>query len=105
MADSIKNIDYTKEENQTFGKWFQFCMVNLWLPITFVGFVLLVLELVYINTVMGWVAEAFAEGTGTGLFVTPFLLIPLAVFVLTAYKGCYKHWKLVTTGNQTKYSE
>jgi hypothetical protein len=80
-------------------------MSNLWLPIAFVGFVLLTLELIYINTVLGWVAEAYAEGTGTGLFVTPFLFIPLAIFGFTAYKGCYKHWKLVTTGNKSKYAE
>jgi hypothetical protein len=77
----VKNIDYTKKENQT----------------------LLVLEIVFARTVAIWVLEAYAEGTGTGLFVTPFLFLPLAMFGVTAYKGCYKHWKYVC-GNK-KYAE
>ena len=101
----IKKIDYKKKENQTFKHWFWFCVVNLWIPIAAIGLTLLVLEIVYIRTVMQWVGEAYAEGTGNGIFVTPFLLLPLAMFGVTAYKGCYKHWKLVTTGDQTKYAE
>ena len=99
----VKNIDYKQKENQTFTNWFWFCVANLWLPITLVGFVLLVLEIVFVRTVAIWVLEAYAEGTGTGLFVTPFLFLPLAMFGVTAYKGCYKHWKYVC-GNQ-KYAE
>ena len=102
--NSIKKIDYTKEENQNFKQWFKFCMINLWLPITFVGFSLLSLEIVYFRTVMEWVGESYAESLGTGLFVTPFLFLPLAIFGITAYKGCYKHWKFVCTGKQ-KYNE
>ena len=105
MLNSIKNIDYTKKENQTFKHWFLFCMANLWLPIALIGLTLLVLELVFFRTVTEWVLEAYAEGTGNGIFVTPFLFLPLTMFGVTAYKGCYKQWKLVITGNQTKYSE
>jgi len=100
----IGKIDYTKKENQTFKNWFVFCMVNLWLPITFIGFILSVLEFVYFDTVREWISEAFDQGVGTGIFVTLFLPIPLVIFGLTAYKGCYRHWKLVTTRDQ-KYNE
>jgi hypothetical protein len=100
----IKKLDYKKKENQDFKHWFWFCIANLWLPIAFVGFVLLILEIAYFRTVIDWVTEAFDEGIGNGIFVCPFLLLPLAIFGVTAYKGCYKHWKYVTTGD-TKYNE
>jgi hypothetical protein len=101
---NIEGIDYKKKENQTFWKWFQFCIVNWWLPITLVGFILLVLELANIGTISQWLGESYAESVWTGIFVTPFLFMPLAIFGITAYKGCYKHWKFVCTGDQ-KYNE
>lgn len=94
----INKINYTKKENQDFKHWFQFCMVNLWLPITFVGFILTILQFVYLDRVMGWVSEAYDEGLGTGIFVTPFLFLPLAIFGVTAYKGCYQHWNDTING-------
>ena len=97
MVD-ISKIDYTKKENQTFKNWFVFCMVNLWIPITFVGLVLTILEFTYFNTVLGWISEAFNEGVGTGIFVTLFLPLPLAIFGITAYKGLYQHWNDVCHG-------
>ena len=94
----IKDIDFTKKENQTFKNWFWFCMSNLWIPIVVVSGVLLGLELAYLQTVIGWLMESYDEGIGTGLFVTPFLFIPLTIFSVTIYKGLYQHWNDVCNG-------
>lgn len=95
---------YKKKENHTFKNWFWFCILNLWLPITLVGLALSIAEIVCFREVMQSVGEAYQEGIGTGIFISIFIPIPFLIFSLTAYKGCYKHWKYVTTGDQ-KYNE
>lgn len=96
----VKNIDYKQKENQTFENWFWFCISNLWIPIVLIGAILLTLQIVYFETVFGWVKETFIEeGVFTGMFVCLFMPIPLLIFSITAYKGCYKHWKYVCGDN------
>ncbi len=88
----VKDMDYTKKENQTFKNWFLFCVSNWWLQITLVGLILTILELFYIKTVMIWIRDAFSQGTFTGIFTCIFLPLPLAIFGITVYKGCIQHW-------------
>jgi hypothetical protein len=88
----VRNIDYTKKENQTFKNWFWFCVSNWWLQITLVGLTLLVLQIIYLQTYIGWVAEAYQEDTFSGIFVSLSIPFPLAMFAIPAYKGCFQHW-------------
>lgn len=100
----VKNIDYTKKENQTFNNWFWFCMSNLWLPLFVVFFTLLTLQIIYFGTVLDWVLEAYAESTGTGIFVSFFMFLPILGSFLLARKGLWKHWKYVCS-KDNKYAE
>lgn len=95
----VKNIDYTKKENQTFKNWFWFCMSNLWIPLSVLGLTLLTLQITYISTILGWIKDSFIEeGFFTGVFVCAFMPIPFLIAFLSIMKGCVQHWQDVCNG-------
>lgn len=88
----IKKIDFTKKENQTLRNWFalQWQDKNILYFLPFIT--LLTLQLINLETVWGWLIEAYNDSTMTGIFVTPFMLLPLAGVLIIAYKGFYQFW-------------
>lgn len=59
----------------------------------FVPFVtLLILQIINFSTVWGWLIESYDDSIGTGIFVTPFMFIPLVGTFLIVYKGFWQHF-------------
>ena len=94
----VDNTDYTKPENQNFKEWVMFCISNLWIPLEIIFGTALIVQLCYLKTVIGWVADAFADDIASGCFLCPFTLIPLAGTIIVAYKGLYQHFNDVCNG-------
>ena len=53
---------------------------------------MLILQLANFGTVWGWLMESYDDGIGTGLFVTPFMFLPLAGTAIIVYKGFWQHF-------------
>lgn len=76
----------------SFKFWFALQWQNHYIHIFLIFFTLLILEVCNLKTVFGWVEEAWMDGVGTGLFVSPFTLLPLACTVAIVYKGFWQYF-------------
>lgn len=76
----------------SFRWWFALQWQNKNIFYFIVYFTLLILQLVYFKTIWGWLEESYSEGIGTGLFVSPFMLIPIIGTFYIVYKGFYQHF-------------
>jgi hypothetical protein len=82
----------------SFKFWFALNWQNKNIQLFVVFFTLLILQLANFKTILGWLMESYDEGIGTGLFVTPFMFIPLIGTFLLAYKGMYQHFDDLKNG-------
>lgn len=80
------------EFENSFKFWFALQWQNAYIQIFIAFFVLLILEIVKFGTVWNWLTESYSEGIGTGLFVTPFLFLPITGAVIVAYKGFWQYF-------------
>lgn len=85
--------DYTGGDH-SFKMWWSIQKANLAFTIALIiGIVLQTLMIIYSNTVLIWIYEAWNESIGTGIFIMPFLLIPITLIVSVLYGAYYKMWK------------
>lgn len=82
----------------SFKWWFALQWQNKYIQIFIAFFTLLVLQLINFKTVWGWLMESYNQSTGTGIFVTPFMFLPLAGTLIVAYKGFYQFFNDLKNG-------
>jgi len=76
----------------SFKFWFALQWQNAYLQLFVVAVTLLILQICYSATCLGWLFEAWAEGIGSGLMVTMGSLIPLAMTSIIAYKAFWQYF-------------
>jgi hypothetical protein len=82
----------------SFKYWFALQWQNKYIQIFFVFFTLLTLQLINFETVWGWLIDSYKDSTMTGIFVTPFMFLPLAGVLIVAYKGFYQYFNDLKNG-------
>lgn len=94
----FKTDDDIKFEN-SFKFWFALQWQNHFIHIFALFITLLILEIFNFNTVYGWVLEAYYDSIGTGIFVTPFIFLPLIGTIAVVYKGFWQFFNDLKNGN------
>jgi len=82
----------------SFKYWFAFQWQNKNIHYFIPFMTMLVLQLTNFKTVWGWLMESYDDGIGTGLFVTPFMFIPIIGTFLLVYKGFWQHFNDIKNG-------
>lgn len=77
----------------SFKFWFALQWQNKYIQLFILFFSGLVFELYNINTIFSILLETYSENIGTGLFVTPFLFIPIGGVLIISYKGFWQYFK------------
>lgn len=85
--------DYTGGDH-SFSMWWALQCRNIIYSIALiVALVVQSLMIIYYNTVLIWITEAWQDSIGAGIFVLPFLLIPITLIIAVLYGAYYKMWK------------
>jgi hypothetical protein len=79
-----------------FKEWFKLMWKNNYIQVFVLAFIFLIIEIVKIDVIINSLLEI---ETTDRIFVIPFLFIPIAVLVVTAYKGFYQFWNDYKSGN------
>jgi hypothetical protein len=82
----------------SFKWWFALQWQNHYIHLFLAFLTMFVLQLVNFETVWGLILESYAENIGIGLFVTPFLFLPLAGASIIAYKGFWQYFNDLKNG-------
>lgn len=76
----------------SFKFWFALQWQNTYIQLFVVFFTVLTLQLINFKTVWGWLMDSYNDSIGTGIFVTPFMFLPLAGASIIAYKGFFQYF-------------
>ena len=82
----------------SFKYWFALNWQNKNIQFFVLFFTMLTLQIVNFKTVWGWLIESFEDSLGVGLFVTPFMFIPIIGTFLLVYKGFWQHFNDIKNG-------
>lgn len=82
----------------SFKFWFALQWQNRYIQLFVMFFALQIAELVGLNDIVEALYVAYDDGIGTGLFVTPFVLLPLAGMLIIGYKGFWQFWNDIKHG-------
>lgn len=92
-----KRVDYTGGDH-SFKNFFKIMWGNNFIQLFLLFLGLTIAEIIGFKTVIGWVIDAFDDGTGTGIFVSIFIVIPASVTAYIAYK-INQFWEDLKSGN------
>lgn len=101
MKETKKQSGWLKTDvdfENSFKFWFALNWQNKNIQLFAVFLPILILQIVKFSTVWDWLLEAYDDSIGTGLFVSPFMLLPLLGTLAIVYKGFYQHFDDLKNG-------
>lgn len=98
-----KQTSWFKTDNNivfenSFKFWFALQWQNKNIQIFVAFLIVFILEIVNFNTVYGWLIDSYNDGILTGIFVTPFMFLPLAGALIIVYKGFWQYFNDLSKG-------
>jgi hypothetical protein len=76
----------------SFKNWFRIAWKNKYIQICVLALAAMIYQVWNLGDMIALLEDNFAYSAGGGIMATIGLLIPSAIFIITAYKGLYQHW-------------
>jgi hypothetical protein len=76
----------------SFKWWFALQWQNNYIQLFVIFFGILIFQLCNIGKVWRLLMDVYNEGIGTGLFMTPFMFIPIGGVLIISYKGFWQFY-------------
>ena len=82
----------------SFKFWFALMWQNYYIPLFFVGFIPMILEICNVKWVADTIRNNFDDGVAGGIMTIIAMLVPPAIAIAIAYKGFYQYFNDLKNG-------
>ena len=87
-----------KKGEYSFKNWFKLGWKNRYVQICVVALIAMIYQITHLGTMVAVMEDNIAYSTMGGIMTSIAMLIPSAVFIITAFKGLYQHYKDMQNG-------